>query len=500
MKRYPQHVLTLMAATALLLTSGLAVGQTIAYDAPVQPGNQNFTGNLGLDFNVVKPIIVESLGIFDSNAGAKPPTVPSGIQVAIFNRVTGLTVGPTVTFSGTGTIINGDAFQAITPFILPVGQYSVVAVGFGIGNANGNSTLPPPFTASTENTGGGAVTFVGAGTARFDNNATLDFPPTTVFAPAPSNVFLAGTFQFDVLTAPGISKAFGSKSFHVGETTSLSFTISNSNSLQLTGVGFTDTLPPGLLIATPNGLTGSCGGGPITATAGSNTISLSGAALLAGTNCTFSVNVLATTIGVQTNVTSTITSTQTGAGGVASAAITVLPPLDAFQVRYAANLNIGDSYLNITNTGAGANGNLCANIYTFDPAEELISCCTCSVTPNGLQSLSIRNSLISNPLTPSIPTAVVVKIAATTGTCNAATAATANLAQGLIAWGTSLHQNSSVAAATYSVTETKFSNAEISAAELAHITSTCGFIQADGSGFGICKGCAAGGLGASATQ
>ena len=176
---------------------------------------------------------------------------------------------------------------------------------------------------------------------------------------------------------------------------------------------------------------------------------------------------------------------------------------DTFQVRYAANLNIGDSVVDITNSGASVTGgtsrNLCVNLYTFDPAEELISCCTCSVTPNGLQSLSVLKSLISNPLTPAIPTAVVIKVVASTGTCNASNVGLENVraAHGLLVWGTTLHQNTSTAAASYSVTETAFSQADLSNAELAHITSTCGFIQADGSGFGICKGCAAGGLGAS---
>jgi len=172
---------------------------------------------------------------------------------------------------------------------------------------------------------------------------------------------------------------------------------------------------------------------------------------------------------------------------------------DVFQIKYAANLNIGDSFVDFTNSGAtvanGVSRNLCINLYTFDPAEELISCCTCSVTPNGLVSLSIMKSLISNPLTPAVPTSVVIKAIATAdATCNAATAAA--FAHGLVAWGTTLHQNTSTAAASYSVTETAFSQADLSAAEFVHITSTCGFIQSDGSGFGICKGCAAGGLGA----
>jgi hypothetical protein len=173
---------------------------------------------------------------------------------------------------------------------------------------------------------------------------------------------------------------------------------------------------------------------------------------------------------------------------------------DTFQVRYAANLNVGDSYVDLTNTGAtvanGVGQNLCINVYTFDPAEELISCCTCSVTPNGLVSLSVIKSLVSNPLTPAIPTSVVIKLVASTGTCNAA--AVTAVAHGALAWGTSLHQNTSTATPTYALTETAFSFADLSAAELAHITSTCGFIESNGSGFGICKGCAPGGLGAAA--
>src|SRR5271154_6956038 len=116
---------------------------------------------------------------------------------------------------------------------------------------------------------------------------------------------------------------------------------------------------------------------------------------------------------------------------------------DTFQIDYAANLNVGDSFVNFTNSGAtvasGVSQNLCINLYTFDPEEELISCCSCSVTPNGLVSLSVIKSLISNPLTPAIPTSVVIKAVASTGTCNASVVSPANLAHGLLAWGTSLH-------------------------------------------------------------
>jgi hypothetical protein len=165
-----------------------------------------------------------------------------------------------------------------------------------------------------------------------------------------------------------------------------------------------------------------------------------------------------------------------------------------FQIRYATNLNIGDSVVNLSNSGA-TGASICANIYTFDPAEEMISCCACAITPNALQSLSVIKSLISNPLTPAIPSSVVIKILSSTGTCDASSVT--SLAPGLVAWGTTLHLNTSTASPTYYGTETAFTPATLSAAELTHITSTCGFIEANGSKFGICGGCAQGGLGAS---
>jgi hypothetical protein len=178
-------------------------------------------------------------------------------------------------------------------------------------------------------------------------------------------------------------------------------------------------------------------------------------------------------------------------------------PPDKFQVRYASNLNIGDSVINITNAGttntaAGALTNICANVYTFSPDEQLISCCSCTVTPNALVSLSANGDLVSNTLTPAHPTSIVVKIAYTAGTaCNASNVPVANLAAGGRAWGTTLHA-APTTPVSYQVTETEFSPAGLSAGELARITSFCGFIQANGSGFGICRSCRLGGLGATA--
>jgi hypothetical protein len=179
-----------------------------------------------------------------------------------------------------------------------------------------------------------------------------------------------------------------------------------------------------------------------------------------------------------------------------------------FQVRYMSNLNNGDSVMNITNSGArGAGlqsgtsasitGAICANVYAFSPDEQMIACCSCPVTPNGLVSLSARQDLISNTLTPAVPTAIVVKVLGSVpvgGSCSNSAATPGALTEGLISWATTVHAGAT--AGTFAQTETAFAPATLSAGELTRLTSLCTFIQANGSGFGICRTCRLGGLGA----
>jgi hypothetical protein len=179
-----------------------------------------------------------------------------------------------------------------------------------------------------------------------------------------------------------------------------------------------------------------------------------------------------------------------------------------YQVAYASNLMLGDSYVNITNTGTvngfDPAGRICVNTYTFDPSEELIACCSCPVTPDGLKSLSAKQDLVSNTLTPGVPGSIVVKLVATvagSGDCNPATGPAftpgttivPNLAGGMRAWATTLHVNSSTGLAE--ITENVFQSSVLSVSELTKLTTYCGFIQANGSGFGICRACHLGGLG-----
>src|SRR4029077_19966782 len=112
-----------------------------------------------------------------------------------------------------------------------------------------------------------------------------------------------------VLLPPSISKSFGAPRIPMNGSTSLSFTITNpgGNAAALTGVGFTDTFPAGIVVATPSGLTSSCNGS-ISAAGGSNHVTLSNATLAQNASCTFSVNVRGSFPGDFTNTTGAVTS------------------------------------------------------------------------------------------------------------------------------------------------------------------------------------------------
>ena len=120
---------------------------------------------------------------------------------------------------------------------------------------------------------------------------------------------------------PAITKAFGAATIPSGEPTSLTFTITNPNpGVALTGVAFTDPLPAGMgVFGVP--ITSACGG--TVTTPGAVNISLAGGTVAAGASCSFSVNVASGSIGLNTNTTNPVTSTNGGTGNTASASIMV---------------------------------------------------------------------------------------------------------------------------------------------------------------------------------
>lgn len=120
------------------------------------------------------------------------------------------------------------------------------------------------------------------------------------------------TASLTAIAPPSIAINFSESPIFTGETSSLSFTLSNPNQLSsLSGVGFSLTLPAGLSVETASSST--CGG-TLTVTAPTNSIVLSGGSLSANGSCTFNITVTGNTSGVYTAQTSVVTSIEGGNG------------------------------------------------------------------------------------------------------------------------------------------------------------------------------------------
>jgi uncharacterized repeat protein (TIGR01451 family) len=148
-------------------------------------------------------------------------------------------------------------------------------------------------------------------------------------------LFLTADAVAVVVSPPTITKSFSDASIPLNTSTTLTFTITNPNgATDLTGVSFNDTLPSGLIIANPDSLTGVCDPGVITPAVTS--INLVGGTILAGSSCTFLIDVLGIAVGTQANTTDPVTSNEGGTGGTATASLDVTAPtpvtLQSFDV------------------------------------------------------------------------------------------------------------------------------------------------------------------------
>ncbi len=153
-------------------------------------GSQAFGGALGMDFDVLQPIVITRLGVFDdSSDGLFLP-----LTAKLYNRGTEeLLATLEFTPEDAGELIDGSRFKDLaTPVTLSPGfQGVIVASGYGDDERDGNG-----IDGRSVFSGAGLISFVGGGRYAVDPAAFPD-----VVDAGPENRYAAGTFYFEPAAA-----------------------------------------------------------------------------------------------------------------------------------------------------------------------------------------------------------------------------------------------------------------------------------------------------------
>ncbi|MGD0001113.1 MAG: PEP-CTERM sorting domain-containing protein [Bryobacteraceae bacterium] len=207
-----------LLGAATTATAGTVIAYDNTCDSTCQSEQQNYGNSLGLDFEVLAPIDVLALGMFDGNNNVNQNMfygvdLSSGVTVLIYNIPADgpPTIVASVYFNpanfnssqppnyGEGEQINAENFLFLSSAVeLQPGNYSVVA--WNDWNWNINLTGAPggtnPYT--TENDGGGLILFDGGG--RYDpapGSADPFFGFPTIVDAGPNDRYMAGSFIFE---------------------------------------------------------------------------------------------------------------------------------------------------------------------------------------------------------------------------------------------------------------------------------------------------------------
>lgn len=231
-----------------------------------------------VEFATVSPVPLASANgrflTFSVNAAAKN----CGVSAPLYNfslvaaNGTATPVGGQINACSSGTTVNTPAVGTVAASAVNVGTYtsngsilfSGASVGVRMTNANGGAS---------------------GNDAAFDDIRILD-------------------------VTPQLDKSFSPVTRFVGQTSTLTFTVTNTSELaSKVGWGFDDALPAGLAVAPSPNLGGTCVA-TRAATAGSSTVTVTNGSLATGqASCTITVDVTSATAGVFTNGPDNVTPT-----------------------------------------------------------------------------------------------------------------------------------------------------------------------------------------------
>jgi uncharacterized repeat protein (TIGR01451 family) len=275
-----------------------------------------------------------------------PNVAPGGIsntvaagQLAIGGQVNQLPTTGTTTATNAPAVTLGKSF---TPTTIPSGGTSVLTLTIANTSANAapltalavtDGPFPAGVTvaatpnASTTCTGGTPTAVAGGtsvaltgGTLAANATCTVSVSVTGTAAGIYTNTVPAGAVtstQGATNTAPAsavlnignvsgvtLAKSFAPALIAANGTSTLTVTIANTQagSLPLSSIALIDTLPANVVIAPVPAAATTCTAGTVSAAPGGTSVSISGASMLAGSTCTFSVSVTSAVAGIYPNL------------------------------------------------------------------------------------------------------------------------------------------------------------------------------------------------------
>jgi uncharacterized repeat protein (TIGR01451 family) len=212
-----------------------------------------------------------------------------------------------------------------------------------------------------------------------------------------------------VEAAVGVNKSFTPNSVVAGQPSTLTIILLNPNPAAATAAALTDTLPAGVVVATPPVVTNSCGlVTDVTAVAGSNSVSLANgtipAASLSPGQCQFTVNVTSSTANTYLdNIAANAVSSSQGSNPQnAQATLVVTAPANvtASKAFLPTNVHGGGTSSTLTITLTNPNPVALTNAAILDTLPATI---TIAATPNATTTCgagtATPSSSASNPAT-----------------------------------------------------------------------------------------------------
>ncbi len=208
---------------------------------------------------------VNTVAVSGANSGAGFVTIALVTSAPTLSKMFGAMTIPL----GTSTTLTFSVQNANSSALTGVGfTDDLSTIGFVVANStvtNNNCSLSPTVTMGSTSISLSNATIPASTTCTFTVNVTgnaagTQMNQTSTISSNEAGSGAAATASITVFAPPSITKGFGASTIPLNGTTSLTFTLGNSNSSALTGVGFSDPLPAGLAVASTPALNNGCGG------------------------------------------------------------------------------------------------------------------------------------------------------------------------------------------------------------------------------------------------